>query len=319
MIIHKATYGGKDVKSILDSKIINGTLNVKVCNDIFGDPALGVFKYLEIESDFGSKKVPENSYLSLPDNEIVVQARPDSNLPGISCYCSTYGRPKKLLENSVQCFLEQDYQGPKELLILNDFDQQDIIYDHPEVKIINTKERITPLGKKFNHNIDLCKYDILATWEDDDVFLKNRLSYSYKNMKNGIFHTHNAFYEVSEQNIVVSQNIFHSTHMFTKEIFNAIRYDESEDSCSLDLSLMAKFREKFGNYTQDTNIKDIFYIYVWACSQSYHGSGHGSVNKNISKTAEDIVKDQMLKNNVKAGEIYLEPKLRYNFYDFLPK
>ena len=69
MIIHKATYGGKDVKSILDSKIINGTLRVKVCNDIFGDPALGVFKYLEIESDFGSKKVPENSYLSLPDTK----------------------------------------------------------------------------------------------------------------------------------------------------------------------------------------------------------------------------------------------------------
>jgi len=69
MIIHKATYGGKDVKSILDSKITNGTLKVKVSNDIFGDPRPGLFKYLEIETSVGSKKVPENTYLSMPDTK----------------------------------------------------------------------------------------------------------------------------------------------------------------------------------------------------------------------------------------------------------
>ena len=117
------------------------------------------------------------------------------NLPGISCYCSTYGRPKILIENSIQCFLEQDWAGPKELVILNDFDKQELIFNHPEVKIINTKERIKPLGKKFNENISLCKYDLLATWEDDDIFLRNRLTYSYNNMRDDIFHTHDAFFE----------------------------------------------------------------------------------------------------------------------------
>ena len=120
------------------------------------------------------------------------------SLPGISRYCSTYGRPKRLLENSIQCFLEQDYQGPKELVILNDFDQQELIFNHPEVK------------------------------------------------------------------------------------------------------------------------KDRFYIYVWAGSQSYHASGHGPDHKNISVMAEDIVKNQIVLNNVQTGKIYLEPKLRYNFCDYLP-
>lgn len=239
-------------------------------------------------------------------------------LPGISCYCSTYGRPKKILENSIQCFLEQDYSGPKELVILNDFDKQELVFDHPEVKIINHPERITPLGRKFNHNIDLCTYDILATWEDDDVFLKNRLSYSYTHMKNDIFHTHNAYYEISEKNIVSTRNIFHSTHMFTRDLFNKARYDENEDSCSLDISIMSKFRNLIGDYTQDVNGSDIFYIYVWACSQSYHGSGHGTSNKNISQMAADIVSQQIQNNNVSTGSIILEPKLRYNFYDFLP-
>jgi hypothetical protein len=40
------------------------------------------------------------------------------NLPGISCYCATYGRPKKLIENCIQCFLDQDWAGQKELVIL---------------------------------------------------------------------------------------------------------------------------------------------------------------------------------------------------------
>jgi hypothetical protein len=239
------------------------------------------------------------------------------SLPGISCYCSTYGRPKRILENSIQCFLEQDYRGPKELVILNDFDKQELIFEHPEVKIINHPERIVPLGKKFNYNVDLCKYNILATWEDDDVFLKNRLSYSYDNMINGIFHTHNAYYEISEQNIVVAKNIFHSTHMFTRDLFNMARYNESEDSCSLDISIMSKFRNLVGEYTQDVGISDIFYIYVWACSKSYHGSGYGASHQNISQMAADIVDQQIQNKDLLIGSILLKPKLRYNFYDFL--
>lgn len=240
------------------------------------------------------------------------------SLPGISCYCSTYGRPKRLLENSIQCFLEQDYSGPKELVILNDFNKQELVFEHPEVKVINHPERITPLGKKFNHNIELCKYDILATWEDDDVFLKNRLSYSYDHMINGIFHTHNAFYEKNEKEIIVSRNIFHSTHMFERSVFETVKYDETEDSCSLDISLMSRFKTRLGEYTQDTSIDNIFYIYVWSGSQSYHGSGHGASNKNISQMAADIVDQEIKNQNVLTGKIFLEPKLRYNFYDFLP-
>ena len=40
--------------------------------------------------------------------------------PKVSCYCATYGRVS-LLEESVHSFLIQDYDGEKELIILNDF------------------------------------------------------------------------------------------------------------------------------------------------------------------------------------------------------
>jgi hypothetical protein len=240
------------------------------------------------------------------------------NLPGISCYCSTYGRPKILIENSIQCFLEQDWAGPKELVILNDFDKQELIFNHPEVKIINTKERIKPLGKKFNENISLCKYDLLATWEDDDIFLRNRLTYSYNNMCDDIFHTHDAFFEKDKFEIIKSRNIFHSTHMFSRELFNNIGKYNDQDSCDLDIAIMEKFKNKIGNYSQDTKYKDIFYIYVWSGSQSYHGSGWGTSVKNISEAIIDIVNNKINNGEVETGQIALSPKLRYNFYKYLP-
>jgi hypothetical protein len=68
-MIKKATYGGRDVTSILNSKVKDGQLRVKVGNDIFGDPAVGQIKYLEVEYEGGSKKIQEGSYLTLPDSK----------------------------------------------------------------------------------------------------------------------------------------------------------------------------------------------------------------------------------------------------------
>lgn len=239
--------------------------------------------------------------------------------PPISCYCSTYGRPQRLIENSIACFLAQDYPGIKELVILNDFVEQELIFDHPEVRIINWPERIAPLGAKFNKNVELCRFNLLATWEDDDVFLPHRLKYSYERMKNGVFHTHDAWFERNEKDIISARNCFHSTHLMTRDLFNKVGgYPTEVDICSIDISIMDKLRKLLGTYTNDTPEEDRFYIYVWSCAQSYHGSGWGPSNLNISQSAADIVQSQIKQGLVPTGKIYLEPKLRYNFQEYIP-
>jgi cellulose synthase/poly-beta-1,6-N-acetylglucosamine synthase-like glycosyltransferase len=40
------------------------------------------------------------------------------NQPPVSCFCLTYGRPC-LLEEAIHSFLQQDYAGPKEMIVLN--------------------------------------------------------------------------------------------------------------------------------------------------------------------------------------------------------
>ena len=43
--------------------------------------------------------------------------------PKVSCYCPTYGRTS-FLEEAIYSFLNQDYDGEKELIILNDLEDQ---------------------------------------------------------------------------------------------------------------------------------------------------------------------------------------------------
>ena len=98
-------------------------------------------------------------------------------MKGISCLCVTYSRVE-LLEESIECFLRQTYKGPKELIIINDCDDQILEYDHPEVVIFNTSRRFRSLGEKRDTSVALSKYDWLAIWDDDDIFLPHRLEFS---------------------------------------------------------------------------------------------------------------------------------------------
>lgn len=47
----KAIYGGADVKSIVEKYIVNNTIRLSVDNNTFGDPMIGVVKYLDLEFD----------------------------------------------------------------------------------------------------------------------------------------------------------------------------------------------------------------------------------------------------------------------------
>jgi hypothetical protein len=70
MRVISATYGDRDVTSILNSKVSNGRLLIKVNNDICGDPKPGIVKYLKLKfEEAGSiqeAEWKEGSICSLP-------------------------------------------------------------------------------------------------------------------------------------------------------------------------------------------------------------------------------------------------------------
>lgn len=96
-------------------------------------------------------------------------------LPKVSCLCPTFARVA-LLEEAIESFIRQDYQGERELIVCNDFYQQKLHLEHERIKVINLDERASNLGAKRNATASYATGDYLLTWGDDDVHLPSRIS-----------------------------------------------------------------------------------------------------------------------------------------------
>jgi hypothetical protein len=239
-------------------------------------------------------------------------------LPKVSCLCPTYGRPQ-CLEEAIFSFLTQDYQGEKELVILNDLADQTLIFDHPDVKIINVKNRITPLGLKFNETARHATGSVFAVWEDDDIYLPHRLTYSVQRLnQHGLFHTNIAYYEQEERKIIPAGNLFHCNLMVTNIAFWAVDgYTVNEDRGTIDLGLMSRLAHRFGPFTQPIPQGDQFYIYRWGTSGGgYHASGWGSGD--VSELAKQTVNSAIQNGTMPQGAIQLVSRWKYNYLEYLP-
>jgi glycosyltransferase involved in cell wall biosynthesis len=224
------------------------------------------------------------------------------------------------LEEAVESFLRQDYKGPKELVILNDRDDQNIIFDHPEVKIFNMPYRITPIGAKFNTLVSLCEGNVLFCWDDDDIYLPHRISYSLERMKDGVYHTTDAFFEKGAKNIEASSNMFHSTHAISTKLFNDIGGYREYDKCSVDVDLKSDITRKLKReYSTPTPVSERFYIYRWSTVGTYHLSGWGGSHADVSKSTEAVVEGEKARGKVPTGDIVLKPKWSYEYTEYLPK
>lgn len=235
------------------------------------------------------------------------------NLPKVSCYMATYGRPW-LVEESLESFLRQDYKGEKELIILNDYEGQTLVYDHPEVKIFNVQEQIVPLGKKFNETVKLCTGEVLFPWEDDDIFLPHRISYTIDHLINGFFHTGFAFFEAELEKLIVSGNYFHCNMAFDRNIWEKSGGYKEVDKCDIDIDMMSKAKQIANSNGINIPYKDIFYVYRWGTTGSTHASGLGT-GENVAASAfhANVVKNQLQEGKVKDGIIKLNPNWRYDY------
>ena len=87
-----------------------------------------------------------------------IQAAGDLRKPLISCLCPTFGRCgsawQHLLEEAVESFLRQT-DAHSELLILNDHPAQELVFDHPRVRVVNHPSRFHTLGEKYNAMVSL--------------------------------------------------------------------------------------------------------------------------------------------------------------------
>jgi glycosyltransferase involved in cell wall biosynthesis len=238
-------------------------------------------------------------------------AQPDGEHPGASCICLTYARPE-ILEEAIYSFLQQDYAGPKELIVLNDYDGQILDLDHPEVLIVNLPKRLRTVGEKMNMAVALAAHDLLFVWDDDDIYLPHRLSFSVANLEaqRGFFKPDKGWFWESGTLSGPVRNLFHAGSCWTRRLFDEVGGYPAEGS-GYDWVFERRLRQRFPGAITDYDIRpeDISYIYRWGTG-SFHMSGFGNYKQGANVGHEGVaayVQDRAAKGSVRHGRIPLNP------------
>lgn len=230
----------------------------------------------------------------------------------ISCLCITYLRTS-FLEEAIECFLRQTYKGPKELIIINDAEDQYLEFNHPEVLVVNTKRRFKTIGEKRNASAALAKYDYLATWDDDDIFLPHRLEYCHNKISNNkldYYKLEEAFFCSNNQISKTSTNLFFSSSIFSRKLYEETSghgFINSGQDLHLETQLEKMCRKNkykmLVENTIDGKIKkeDIYYIYRWD-GVSYHLSQSRRIPNPL-----EFIKNERKKFEKITGHIILNP------------
>lgn len=130
----------------------------------------------------------------------------------VSWICPTYRRTE-MLPDILDAFLAQEWDGEKELIILNDEPQQQLVCDHPEIKCYNWKWRIGSLGGKCNIACSLASGDLLMPTDDDDWYGPRRIADAVEGMAGGLYRAE-AFVIDTEPPEVV-RGLIHCNYAFT--------------------------------------------------------------------------------------------------------
>jgi hypothetical protein len=232
--------------------------------------------------------------------------------PPLSCICLTYGRPE-LLEEAIHSFLLQEYPGDRELIVLNDFDQQHLIFEHPDVRVLNVPRRFRTVGEKTNAAVALAAHDLLFVWDDDDIYLPHRLALSVERFdpRRGFFKPARAWFWNNGQLSGPEANIFHSGSCWSRELFVSVRGYAAMDN-GYDQEIEARFEAALPGSTAvyDLRSEEIYYLYRWGTG-SFHVNGFSQAE--YHRAVADFVAEQVRLGQVLAGQITLAPHWRADY------
>lgn len=243
-----------------------------------------------------------------------------SLLPSISCKCITYGRVD-FLEESIYSFLQQDYQGEKELVIVNDYPLQKLVFDHPEVRIYNLDTTFSTIGEKENFILEKCRFDVIAVWDDDDVAMPNHLNNIAKYFVPGsnLLHWQTGVL-FNGENIEAITSLGNSGIVYSRDAWEAVGRHPLENA-GYDMSLVVKMH----NLGRDKVVlaappnDEVSWFYMWG-GRGYHMSGLGTdddTRPNAIQRHSAYVERQRQLGKVPTGEVKLLPNWSRNYKQIL--
>lgn len=197
-------------------------------------------------------------------------------LPLISCLCPTYKRPR-CLANAIACFLNQDYPADRrELIVFDDAGQYEPMWSS-RYRIISRKEKVETLPEKMDFLVGQSQGDIIAIWEDDDVYLPWHLQNIADTYAAGgeymVYKDVYSNYQRPKDGSVIVEPAagrFHASWAFTKELYRLV--GGYPKTARLDFDQQMRERLKIGTVKEHEG--RIGFVYRWG-NGVYHGSQLG--------------------------------------------
>ena len=226
----------------------------------------------------------------------------------ISVLTMTYQR-HRILEEAMQSFLEQDYKGECEMVVLNDSENVRYSYNGDErIRIINHPQRFSSLGKKLKFGFEQCRGDFIYRLDDDDLLTPWALSLVSDLIKNDadIYRCHYAYFFLNNIYYFLSDNV-NNGNTYKKDFINNI--DFPDKTITEDLEITFKRGGKI--YTDDRGIYSM--IYRWG-GDTYHISSLGTEHQDN----HSYIFGEIDKRTEEKGVIELNPHFDNDYYSQLP-
>lgn len=233
----------------------------------------------------------------------------------LSAKCITYGRVE-FLEESLHSFLIQEYDGEKEMVIVNDYPLQKLHFDHPNVRIFNLDYTFSNLGDKENFATEQCKGEVIMQWDDDDLALPNHLSNVKKYFVEGtdLLHWHKAVF-MDIPNIRAVGGVGNSGIVYSKKIWREMGGYPIENA-GYDMSFVVKIKTISKNIVfAEPPDEEASWVYVWG-GRGYHCSGMGTDTPdrpNVIQRHSLYIENLRQQGLIPTGDVYLQPHWKHDY------
>lgn len=222
----------------------------------------------------------------------------------------------EFLEESLHSFLIQEYDGPKEMVIVNDYPLQKLHFDHPDVRIINLDYTFSNLGDKENFATEQCRGEIIMQWDDDDMAMPNHLSNVSKYFVEGtdLLHWHNAIL-MNAPDIQAVCGVGNSGIVYSKKIWREMGGYPIENA-GYDMSFVVKIKTISNNIVfAHPPDEEVSWIYIWG-GRGYHCSGMGTDTPdrpNVIQRHSLYVENLRQQGLIPIGDVHLNPHWKHDY------
>jgi len=224
----------------------------------------------------------------------------------ISVLTLTYKR-HHLLEEAIESFLKQDVPHPKEMVIINDCKDIDYVFDHPEVRIINHKERFPSISAKLKFGFEQCKYDHMYRLDDDDLLSPTALTTACEDILENpgydVYRSQGIYLFVNNESHGMTSNV-NNGNIYTKNYINRINWPDTSIGEDAEITF-----HQGGRIFEPKNKKPTM-VYRWGMG-TFHLSGGGT---RPSALALEQADQSLHKINGTLGTINLNPNFKEDYY-----